>query len=323
MLAGCGAYNSAGVSNPASTESRIAPSFQDCVFISRIAPPLRAKYMLFVSEISVLQKSLGRQLGKCIADFELISAGDRIMVCLSGGKDSYTMLDLLRYTQRKAPVDFTLVAVHLDQKQPGYDGVPLRTWLEQQDIEHHIVEEDTYSIVKEKVPEGQTYCALCSRLRRGILYDLAEDLGCTKIALGHHGDDAIETLLLNLMFNGCIRAMPAKLFSDDGRNTVIRPLMYCSEAQIAQYAALRAFPILPCNLCGSQDNLMRRHVKQMLTDLEQRIPRLRQSMLAALGNVKHEHLLDRSLLGLAQGVEPAIELSRLPQLLQIQPKAGR
>ncbi len=243
----------------------------------------------------LLERRLAREMGQCIRDFSLIEDGDRIMVGLSGGKDSYTLLHLLERARRKAPVGFELVAVHLDQGQPGYDGSPLRKWLADNRFEHTIIQQNTYAIVTEKVPEGKTYCGLCSRLRRGILYNAAQELGCTKIALGHHRDDAIETLLLNLLFEGCLSSMPAKLVSDDGRNVVIRPLLYSSERDIGAFASLQSFPIIPCNLCGSQPNLWRQQIKAMLDDLERRAPRVRSSMLAALKNVHPTHLLDPEL----------------------------
>jgi len=230
-------------------------------------------------------------MGRCIADFQLIEAGDRVMVAVSGGKDSYALLHLLGRLRRRAPVAFDIIAVHLNQGHPGYDGTPLKAWLCAHGYEHRIIHRDTYQLVTTRIPEGKTYCSMCSRLRRGILYNLAQELGCTKIALGHHRDDAIETLMLNLMFNGSLSAMPAKLASDDGRNMVIRPLLYCAERDLAAYAEDMSFPILPCNLCGSQKNLWRQQVKQMLDDLEQRAPRVRQSMLAALKNVHASHLL--------------------------------
>jgi tRNA 2-thiocytidine biosynthesis protein TtcA len=241
-----------------------------------------------------LERRLAHEMGRCIADYGLIEAGDRVMVAISGGKDSYTLLHLLERARRRAPVEFDIVAVHLDQGQPGYDGTALRSWLREQRFEHRILREDTYRIVTERIPAGQTYCSMCSRLRRGILYNAAQDLGCTKIALGHHRDDAIETLMLNMMFNGSLSAMPAKLVSDDGRNTVIRPLLYSSERDIAAYSAEAGFPIIPCNLCGSQENLWRQQVKQMLDDIEKRAPKVRQSMLAALKNVHTTHLLGTS-----------------------------
>jgi tRNA 2-thiocytidine biosynthesis protein TtcA len=248
-----------------------------------------------MSKIVQVEQELARELGRCVADFGLIEAGDRIMVCMSGGKDSYTMLHLLERARRKAPVAFSLLAVHLDQGHPGYDGRPLSDWLSTHGFDYRIVREDTYSVVKAHVPAGKTYCSLCSRLRRGVLYNAAVELGCNKIALGHHRDDAIETLLLNLMFSGSLKSMPPKLVSDDGRNTVIRPLLYAAETKIAQLAQLLEFPILPCDLCGSQDNLKRKQVKNLLTTLEQSAPKLKDSMLAALSNVRASHLLDSEL----------------------------
>jgi tRNA 2-thiocytidine biosynthesis protein TtcA len=254
-----------------------------------------------MDELERAERELSRAVGRCIADFDLIREGDRVMACLSGGKDSYTMLHLLERMRRKAPVKFEIIAVHLDQGHPGYDGKPLESWLEAHGYAHRIVREDTYTIVTDKLgPKDQeggapTYCSLCSRLRRGVLYNLAEELGCSRIALGHHREDALETLMLNLMFTGSLKAMPAKLRSDDGRNVVIRPLMYCAEKDIAHFAELMRFPILPCDLCGSQDELMRKEVKGMLTTLEAMAPKVKESMLAALGNVRATHLLDRDL----------------------------
>lgn len=243
---------------------------------------------------ATLEKRLAHEMGRCIADYALIEPGDRVMVAISGGKDSYTLLHLLERARQRAPVRFEIVAVHLDQGQPGYDGTALRAWLREQGYEHRIVREDTYQLVAKRIPNGKTYCSMCSRLRRGILYNFAQSLSCTKVALGHHRDDAIETLMLNMMFNGSLSAMPAKLVSDDGRNTVIRPLLYSSERDIAKYADQLRFPIIPCNLCGSQDNLWRQQVKQMLDDIEKRAPKVRQSMLAALKNVHTTHLLGTS-----------------------------
>ncbi|MBX3272447.1 MAG: tRNA 2-thiocytidine(32) synthetase TtcA [Sandaracinaceae bacterium] len=258
-----------------------------------------------MSELELLERDLSRAVGRCVGDFDLLEDGDRVMVCLSGGKDSYTMLDLLERLRRRAPIRFELVAVHLDQGQPGYDGRPLREWLAASGHAHRILAEDTYSIVTSKLDAASTYCSLCSRLRRGVLYNAAEELGCTKIALGHHRDDALETLLLNLMFTGSIKSMPARLRSDDGRNVVIRPLLYCAEETIARYAALRGYPILPCDLCGSQEGLMRQQVKELLGELEARAPKARQSMLAALANVRASHLLDRTLVNVASDRPPA------------------
>ncbi|MBW1904511.1 MAG: tRNA 2-thiocytidine(32) synthetase TtcA [Deltaproteobacteria bacterium] len=241
-----------------------------------------------------MEKRLAHEMGRCIADYELIEPGDRVMVAISGGKDSYTLLHLLERARQRAPVPFEIIAVHLDQGQPGYDGTALEAWLRDEGYEHQIVRKDTYQVVTKVIPEGQTYCSMCSRLRRGILYNVAQSLGCSKIALGHHRDDAIETLMLNMMFNGSLSAMPAKLVSDDGRNTVIRPLLYSSERDISAYSEHLDFPIIPCNLCGSQENLWRQQVKEMLDDLEKRAPQVRQSMLAALKNVRTSHLLGTS-----------------------------
>ena len=217
------------------------------------------------------------------------------MVCLSGGKDSYVMLDMLRHLQRVAPIDFELVAVNLDQKQPGFPEDVLPGYLQSINIEYHIVEEDTYSIVKEKIPAGQTTCGLCSRLRRGILYKTADELGATKLALGHHGDDIMETLLLNMFYGGCIKTMPAKLHADNGHNVVIRPLAYCREADIAEHAQVVDYPIIPCTLCGSQPNLQRQNMKAMLQDWEKSDPQRIASLMGAVRNVKPSHLLDKTL----------------------------
>jgi tRNA 2-thiocytidine biosynthesis protein TtcA len=244
-----------------------------------------------ISSVRNPERELISNTGRAIADFDLISAGDRILVALSGGKDSYALLLLLEAMRRRAPVKFELLAVHLDQGQPGHNPEPLRAWLSQNGFEHRIMREDTYAIVKETVPEGRTPCSMCARLRRAILYRFADELGCTKIALGHHRDDAIETLMLNLFFGGKLASMPARLTSDDGGHVVIRPLIYCAEQDLADFAAMHKVPILPCNLCGSLPNAQRKQMKSLLVRMETEHPNLRQTMLAALGNVHLSHLL--------------------------------
>ena len=242
-----------------------------------------------------LHTRLCRLVGQAVADFTMIEAGDIVMVCLSGGKDSYAMLDILLSMQSRAPVSYSLIAVNLDQKQPGFPEHILPDYLTKLGVPFHIEERDTYSVVKAVIPEGKTMCSLCSRVRRGVLYGVAEKLGATKIALGHHRDDMMETMLLNLLFNGTLKGMPPKLRSDDGKHVVIRPLAYVREAELARYAALRDFPIIPCDLCGSQNNLKRQEVKTLIKDWESRYPGSGDSVFAALSNVIPSHLLDRRL----------------------------
>jgi len=246
-------------------------------------------------EANKLQKRLRRNVGQAIADYNMIEAGDRIMVCLSGGKDSYAMLDILMSLQKNAPIDFELIAVNLDQKQPGFPEAVLPAYLDGLDIEYHILEKDTYSIVTSKVPEGKTYCSLCSRLRRGTLYGFAEQIGATKVALGHHRDDIVETLFLNMFFQGKLKAMPPKLLSDDKKNILIRPLAYCRETDLIALAELKQFPIIPCNLCGSQDGLQRNVVKSMLIGWEREFPGRIDNIFGAIKNVSPSQLADTSL----------------------------
>src|SRR3982751_5343901 len=245
--------------------------------------------------MSLLQKRLLRDAGRAIADFRMIEPGDRILVAVSGGKDSFTLLHLLQILKASAPIDFSLVACNLDQGHPGFPAAELERYLRGTGAEVLMLREDTYSVVKRLVPEGKTACSVCSRLRRGILYNAARQLACTKIALGHHRDDLIESLLMSMLFTGKLRSMPPRLRSDDGRNVVIRPLCYAAESDIAAFAAERKFPIIPCDLCGSQENLQRKRVKRLLDDLEGDHPGVRQSLFASMGNILPEHLLDRRL----------------------------
>lgn len=246
-------------------------------------------------EFSKLQKRLRRLVGEAIADYGMIVDGDRVMVCLSGGKDSYTLLDVLLSLRLNAPVQFEIIAVNLDQKQPGFPEHILPEYLSGRGIPYHVIEQDTYSIVQRVVPEGKTTCGLCSRLRRGLLYRYAAEHGVTKIALGHHRDDILETFFLNLFYGGTLKAMPPKLLSDDRRHIVIRPLAYCREKDIEEYARIKAFPIIPCNLCGSQENLQRKVMKEMLRSWEKQFPGRLETIFTALQNVAPSQLADRKL----------------------------
>ena len=250
-------------------------------------------------ESNKLVKRLRRQAGQAIADFDMIREGDKVMACLSGGKDSYALLDILLHLRSHAPIAFDIVAVNLDQKQPGFPEHVLPEYLTKLGVPFHIENQDTYSTVKRVIPEGKTMCSLCSRLRRGVLYRVAQELGATKIALGHHRDDILETFLLNMFYGGKLKSMPPKLVSDDGRNVVIRPLAYCEESDLEAYAALRQFPIIPCTLCGSQVNLKRKEMKAMLREWEKRQPGRVETILTSLQNVRPSHLMDRTLFDFA------------------------
>ncbi len=257
-----------------------------------------------------LAKRLQRNVGQAIADFNMIEDGDRVMVCLSGGKDSYAMLDVLQSLQARAPIKFDLIAVNLDQKQPGFPEEVLPNYLDKLGVDYRIVEEDTYSIVTDKIPEGKTTCSLCSRLRRGILYRTAGELGATKIALGHHLDDMVETLFLNMFHGGRMKSMPPKLLSDDKKNMVIRPMAYCREADIERFAQVREFPIIPCNLCGSQENLQRKKIKQMLADWDKQQPGRVVNVFKSMSRITPSHLTDVGLFNFADlSVNDASELS--------------
>jgi tRNA 2-thiocytidine biosynthesis protein TtcA len=244
------------------------------------------------NDFKKLQKRLRREVGSAIEDFGMIEEGDKVMVCLSGGADSYTMLDILLKLQKHAPISFDLVAVNLDQKQPGFPEHVLPEYLDQMQVEYHILEQDTFSVVTDIIPQGKTMCGLCSRLRRGILYTFAKRNGFTKVALGHHRDDIIETLFLNMFYGGKLKSMPPKLLSDDGENIVIRPLTYCKEKDIKQYAEQQAFPIIPCILCGSQDNLQRQIIKEMLQDWDKNHPGRIESIFSSMQTVVPSHLAD-------------------------------
>jgi len=246
-------------------------------------------------EINKLSKRLHRQVGQAIADFNMIEDGDKVMVCVSGGKDSYALLDILLNLQKRAPIRFELVAVNLDQKQPGFPDHVLPEYLKGLGVPFHIENQDTYSIVKRLIPEGKTMCSLCSRLRRGILYRVAGELGATKVALGHHRDDMIQTLFMNMFFGSRMKGMPPKLVSDDGKNIVIRPLAYVAETDLERWAAHREFPIIPCTLCGSQDNLQRVQIKAMLRDWDKRFPGRIDNLFTAMGNITPSHMMDRNL----------------------------
>ena len=276
--------------------------------IPRQEPALTPEEQKRAYEANKLAKRLRRLTAKAIADFSMIGANDKVMVCLSGGKDSHALLDLLLFLQRRAPFHFELVAVNLDQKQPGFPAEVLPEYLGSRGVPFRIVEQDTYSVVKRVVPEGKTYCSLCSRLRRGVLYRVAKEMGATRIALGHHRDDILATYFLNLFFGGKLKTMPPKLVSDDGRNVVIRPLAYIPENDLVRYAADRAFPIIPCDLCGSQENLQRKQVGQMLREWEKKFPGRLETIFNALQHVTPTHLLDRKLHDFA-----AIEASGRPE----------
>jgi tRNA 2-thiocytidine biosynthesis protein TtcA len=286
------------LSNHSSEASTLSPPFPERGPAGKLSNTAKdARRAAF--EANKLAKRLRREVGQAIADFNMIEAGDKVMVCLSGGKDSFALLDILLFLREHAPIEFDIVAVNLDQKQPGFPAEVLPDYLHSIDVPFHIENEDTYSIVKRVIPEGKTTCSLCSRLRRGVLYRVAGELGATKIALGHHRDDILQTLFLNMFFGGKLKSMPPKLASDDGRNIVIRPLAYCRERDLEAWAAARAFPIIPCNLCGSQPNLQRQQVKQMLQDWDKRFPGRIETMFRSLGNVVPSHLLDPRLFDFA------------------------
>ena len=267
----------------------------DAATATAVEPDSETQARKHAFEINKLSKRLHRQVGQASVDFNMIEDGDRVMVCLSGGKDSYALLDILLGLQKRAPVRFELIAVNLDQKQPGFPAHVLPDYLAARGVPFHIENQDTYSIVTRLVPEGKTMCSLCSRLRRGILYRVAGELGATKIALGHHRDDMVVTLLMNMFFGSRLKGMPAKLVSDDGRHTVIRPLAYVAEADLVRWAEHRQFPIIPCTLCGSQANLQRVQIKKMINEWERQYPGRVENMASAMGNITLSHLMDRKL----------------------------
>lgn len=270
---------------------------------------------------SAVEKKLLHYAGKAIGDFNMIQNGDRIMVCLSGGKDSFTMLKILKLLQKRADLDFEIFSFTLDQAQPGWNDEGLRAWMAANDVNYEVLHRDTYSIVKEKIPEGQTYCSLCSRLRRGIIYSYAEERGYTKIALGHHRDDLIRTLLMSVFYTGDIRSMPPKLLTDNKKHIVIRPLVYCQEADIIAYAKENAFPIIPCNLCGSQENLARVRMKTLIDNLAKENPKIPSNMLHALTNVRGSQLMDKNLMdfrNLESGLLKAGE-SKTEEMIESEP----
>ena len=269
-----------------------------------------------IFEENKLEKKLCRLMGQAIGDFGMIEDGDKVMVCVSGGKDSYAMLDILMKLRERAPIHFEIVAVNLDQKQPNFPADILPNYLKSLGIQYHIEEQDTYSIVKRVIPEGKTTCGLCSRLRRGILYRVADELGATKIALGHHRDDMIQTFMLNIFYSGKLGSMPPKLYSNDHRNIVIRPLAFVAETDIIELAQLWQFPIIPCNLCGSQEGLKRVKMKSILDELEKDIPDVRRSMANALGNIELSHLLDKNLFDFSSELHPTAETA--PVLTDLQ-----
>ncbi len=288
-------------------------------------PPMQAPVKKEKTRLNKLQKRLRREVGRAIEAFNMIEEGDKVMVCLSGGKDSYTMLDILQNLQKSAPIAFELVAVNLDQKQPGFPEQVLPEYLSTAGVPYHIIERDTYSVVKSVVPEGKTTCGLCSRMRRGTLYRFAESIGATKIALGHHRDDILETFFLNMFYGGKLKSMPPKLRSDDGKHVVIRPLAYCREKDIAAYAELREFPIIPCNLCGSQENLQRQAIKQMLQGWDKQFPGRIEVMFRSLQHVVPSHLADTRLfdfVNLSQAVTEDDEGIDPPALLPAGDEAG-